>query len=285
MATNVGSQSAKAIIQQSLDQWGLGTLGGWVWRQFLRSGASDPAEALLLIMPDLRNRPEYKARFPAMEALAARGQAISEQEYVQYERTVAQVMRAAGMPAGFYDSPNDYAELLKANVSPAEVQDRIMDGYARVSGAAIEVREAFAEFFGAAGDNALAAYFIDPLRAQPLLERQMMAATVGGIGRRYGVGTGREQALRLAEIGVTDQQAEQGFAQLRQAEGLFRENVGERDALEIEEEGVGAVFGLSAEDQRALEERAQTRQAAFAGSGGAAVEQRGVTGLGTAGRG
>jgi hypothetical protein len=284
MATNANTTSAKAIIRQSLDQWNLGALADWVWQQYLGSGASNPGEAMMLIMPDLRERPEYKARFPAMADLAARGPAISESEYVGYEKTVAQVMRAAGLPPSFYDSPDDYARLLRANVSPDEVQSRVMNGYARVAHAPAEVRAAFHEFFGAAGDNALAAYFIDPAVALPVLEQQMTAATVAGIGRRFDIGTDRDLSMQLAQQGVDAGRAEQTFAELSASEGLFEENFGEVDELDIGEEGVLAAFNQDPEARRRVERRSQSRQAAFSGSGGAAATRAGAVGLGEAGR-
>jgi hypothetical protein len=283
MATNAATTSAKAVIRQSLDQWGLGNLADWLWGEFLKSGASNPSEALALIMPDLRERPEYKARFPAMADLAARGQAISEAEYVNYEKTVAQVMRAAGLPPKFYDSPDDYASLLRANVSPDEVQSRVMNGYAKVAHAPPEVRAAFNDFFGPEGDNALAAYFVDPAKALPVLEQQMTAATVAGIGRRFEIGTDRDRAMLLAQQGVTGDAAEQAFGTLSASEGLFDENFGETDQLEIEAEGVEAAFNLTPDARRRVERRSQSRQAAFTGSGGAAATRAGAVGLGEAG--
>lgn len=68
--------SARAAITRVLDQFGLGSLAGWAWQRYV---AGVPVEQIML---DLRERPEYRARFPAMRELADRGRAITENEYL-----------------------------------------------------------------------------------------------------------------------------------------------------------------------------------------------------------
>src|SRR5689334_18836184 len=96
-------KSARAILDDTLAQYGLSGLGDRLWQQYLNG---EPIEQ---IMVDLRKTPEYKARFPGMEALSKKGRAISEGEYISIERGYAQLFREYGLPAGFYDDPSDFA--------------------------------------------------------------------------------------------------------------------------------------------------------------------------------
>ncbi len=70
--------SAKAVLEQALGMYGLSSLAEWAWSRYLETGSTD------LVFLELRQQSAYKARFPAMAALAARGQAISEASYVEY---------------------------------------------------------------------------------------------------------------------------------------------------------------------------------------------------------
>src|SRR5262245_12020315 len=111
--------SAFAILRETLDRYGLGSLADviWNWRKEGR-----PDEQIRL---DLRQTPEYQARFPALTDLRNKGRAISEDQYIDLERTYTQSLRAAGLPQGFYDSPDDFANLIRNEVSPAEFNDRV----------------------------------------------------------------------------------------------------------------------------------------------------------------
>ena len=84
--------------------------------------ARDAIEQILL---ELRETPEYKTRFPAMDALSKRGRAISEAQYINYEQSAAAVFKAAGLPAGFYDTPDDFSRFLTNDVALPELQKRV----------------------------------------------------------------------------------------------------------------------------------------------------------------
>lgn len=271
-------QSARGILNAALAQYGLGSLAKWAWSQYTAGSSTDQ------IMLDLRNQPEYKARFPAMEELAKQGHAMSESQYITMENGYATAMHNAGLPPGFYDQPEDYAQLMENNVSVGELQNRVTNGFARVASAPPEVRAEFEKLYGAKGDSALAAWFLDPDKAEPVLEQQAAAAVIGGTGMRYGVDTGKGTLEELAQQGVTDQQAQTGFAAIQKSAGLFHANEGENPDLTEANQGVSAQFGLSANDILAVQQRQQERQAAFQGSGAAAATAKGAVGLGEAGQ-
>src|SRR5690606_26025042 len=158
--------------------------------------------------------------------------------------------------------------------------ERVQNGYQQVAYAAPEVREVFADYFGARGDNALAAFFIDPDRAAPVLRNMVTEAQIGGAGRQQGLMIDLATAARLRGTGVTEDEARQGFAAVRELDPLFTETVTEADDFTALGEGLAAVFNLDPAARRRLERRQAARLAAFQGGGGAAVGQTGVLGAG-----
>ena len=75
---------------------------------------------------NLRDTSQYKARFPAMQQLIQRGQAIDEMTYIAQERAYRAVLSANELPTGFYDSPDDYAKFIANDVSAKELEDRVL---------------------------------------------------------------------------------------------------------------------------------------------------------------
>lgn len=279
MTSTITSQAdARGILNTALNQYGLSSLATWAWTQYTKGMSVDQ------IMLDLRNRPEYAARFPAMEELSKQGHALTEAQYISMEQQYGQIMHAAGLPPGFYDKPEDYAALFTSNVSPSELQARVTNGYAKVATAPPEVRAEFQKLYGASGDSALAAWFLDPDKAEPVLEQQAAAAVIGGTGMRYGIDTGKGDLTELAQQGLSQQQAETGFGAIQKEAGLFNENVGETQDLQAGKQGVRAQFGLNADAILAVQQRQEARQAAFQGSGQAAATAKGAVGLGEAGQ-
>lgn len=268
--------SASAIIGNALRSLGLDSELDWA-TGVLRQGLG-PDEVLL----QLRERPVYKQRFRANEERRKRGlPQLSEGAIVQYESSVRELARRANLPANFWDSTDDFVDMLANDWSPAEVAARINDGYAKVAQVP-EVRAVFRQYFGADGDGALASWFLNPARAEPLLMRDVEMARFGGAGSRFGFGIGANVAARAIDRGVSGDQAAQGFEQLAGMRPLFAETITERNNLMAEAEGVSAVFGLDATSADKVRRRQQERSAAFSGSGGAAFTNQGFAGFGQA---
>lgn len=253
---------AHAQITDYLGQYGLGDLGDFAWKEFV-SGVP-----LTQIFLDIRKTDTFKTRFPAMDARGKAGHAISPAQYVNLEQQFTTILRSAGLPKGFYDSPADFTNWIAGEVSPTEIADRVNQGLLKVSMAPPEVRAAFGKYFGANGDQALASFFLDPERATPQLVQMADAAIVGGTGKRFGFDINLPDATRLAQLGVTAASAQQGFQRISDIAPVFSETVSEGQDLTASHEGMGAAFGLDATSQRAIDQRLQERKAAFTGDGG-----------------
>lgn len=219
-------RDAWAVFQQTLQQAGfkgqdLATLVAWGKGEIIR-GNSNTQIAL-----DLYERPEFIKRFPAIHARQVAGlPPISVAEYLSMERSYSELERAAGIPVNFAD----YDKLIAADVSPAEYSDRINKGYLAVAQSDPTVVKAFQDFYGVTQGH-LAAYFLDPKNATPLLEQKAVSAQIGGASALSGFqgpgqpktpeGVTADEALRLAKLGVTQPQAQQGFQQLSHERQLY----------------------------------------------------------------
>lgn len=271
-----GAEDQKAALEDLLDEYGLGSLKTWAWEQ-IKSGVSETR-----IIQNLRETTEYKARFPALANLGVTGRpAMTEAEYLAYERSTRQIMQRFGMPPGFYDDPEDFNALISADLSIDEIQSRVADGYNRVMQAPIEVRQAFAEMYGADGDAALASLFVDPDRAEAVLSKQTRAAEAKGWGGLFGIDLTADQAEIVAGVDLAPEQLRQGLGEISANEALFRESVSEDEDLQAGVEGVEAVFNTGGNGASELDQRRRTRLAATAGGGGANITQEGI-GVGAA---
>ncbi len=267
------NRDAYARLSEVLNTYGLGSLGGTI-QQWLVEGISESE-----VVQRMRETQEFKTRFPAIEARRKAGLSpISPGEYVAYEKNARQMMRAAGLPEGFYDSNDDFTRFLTNDLSPAELGDRITMASNAAFKMPKEDRDALAAWGMGPGD--LTAFWLDPDKAQPLLERKYAAAQLAGAAKRTTFGTLTEQtASELATLGVTAQQAEQGFGQLANSRELFASLDSTEDTIDQGTQ-LGAAFGGNANAQRRIEQRKRKREATFEGGGGYASSQQGLVGLG-----
>jgi hypothetical protein len=267
-----------------LSQYDLGELTAIVDR-WIRDGMSE--DEVMLQLRDISTDAGkiFDKRFPAIRMRRELGLApLSPSQYVQYEQDARNTLRQWGLPQGFYDSRDDFTQMLVNDISVPELAARVQNGFATVQSAPPEVRQAFETWFGTNGDAALASYFLDPTKALPVLEEGVKAAQVGGAGLQFGLTLNETRARQIAQTGATFDQARDAFGNIRKMQGLFDESMVERDVdLREDEAGVMAAFDLdNGVSQKALEDRAKSRVARSSGGGGAAVSGQGAIGLGTA---
>jgi hypothetical protein len=217
--------NAEAQVSGYLNELGLGSMASKVW-QFMRTHDVTDKDRMILWLQD---QPEYMQRFPAMPQLRNEGRNITPAEYIGLEKSYAGIMKQYGLPAGFYDKPADFTNLIKQNVSPSELNSRVKDGFARVASAPAAVRDAFSSYFGIKGDTALAAFFLDATKATPMLLEQAQAAEIGGAARQQGLHIGLNMAASLAQRGVTYGEAMTNMAKVAQMAPLMQTGFGETD--------------------------------------------------------
>lgn len=271
-------QSARQIVTSFLQQFGLGSLATWAWQRYTQLGGGP--NALNQISVEMTEQPQFNKRFPAYKILAEKGEAMSPVEMINYEQTARQVFHAAGIPQGFYDSPDDLAKFMVNNVSTSELQSRVQLASSAALTAPQDVKDALKNYYGL-DQGHLTAYFLNPTKALPLLQQDFASAQIGADAARSQVGDlTKAQAIHLAQTGVTDQAAQQGFGKLAQEQGLFQQQVQGEDQIDLGTQ-IGAVFDNSAAAQLRIRRRQEARLADFQGNAGENVGQGGVGGLGT----
>lgn len=218
----------------------------------------------------LQDHQAYKERFKGNEARRAKGLGVlSPAEYIAVEGAYAQILRASGLPAGFYDDPkSDFADWIGKDVSPAEIKERADLAVTKVNDSNPEARRALAEYYGVT-DSMLAAYYLDDKRALPILRKQSQAADIGAAAARAGLSlTDRSRAEGFADLGVDGREAQQAYGQIggflgdQQAVAQrFGDTYSQTDA---EDELLGGM----ASARRKRERLNQKETALFEGSGG-----------------
>jgi hypothetical protein len=258
-------RNARNTIKAVLATYGLGELSDFLYDVYARQEVDiNNPDALIFA---IREQDAYKKRFAANAARAKKGLAeLDPGSYIELENSYRRLMQSNGLPTGFYDQTEDFTRLLEGDVSASELQDRIQNGFRAVQDADPEVKRQMQELYGV-GEAGLAAYFLDPERAAPILTRQAEAAKIAARAKEQGriqllSGTAEEIAAR----GITAQEAEAGFTKLGLEEGLYTEMFGEQ-AL-TQQEKVGAALGYDVAGQTKLAQRKQQRKSAFQGGGG-----------------
>lgn len=191
-----------------------------------------------ILMPDIQKTQAFQTRFPGYNQRIANGfNAISIGQYLQLEDSYRSIMANAGLPAGFYDDPADMGQWIAKNTSPAEIEGRVRMATDMAKAVDPTMRNLMAQFYGlSTGD--VAAYFLDPTRALPTIEKQYQTAGVASWASRNGYAvTDMARYQDLLEKGVTPEAAAQGYATvatfdktLSKIGAIYGESYGQSDA-------------------------------------------------------
>lgn len=205
-------QGAFDAMMALLDQYGLGSLAGKL-KDLILSGVTDQASLMLA----LQQTDEWKQRFAGNEMLRQAGlPMLSIPEYLSVERSYAQIMKNYGLPDGFYDEPADFAKFIGNSVSANELQQRVQI-YADITKREDPAVVAQLKSMGLSQGDILA-NAMDPSRAMPLIQQKYQTALIGAAARRSGVVGDNGYLSHLADLGISEQQAAQGYGTI--GEGL-----------------------------------------------------------------
>jgi len=232
----------------------------------------------------IRETPIYKERFKGNADRVKKGlPELSEAEYINQEMSYKTNLKNLGMPKGFYDTQEAFANFIANDISPVELAQRIQQGYNAVTQASPEVVNQLKRMVPDLTDGDIAAYFLDPTKSGQEIERKARAAQISAAGvTQGGMQITTAQAEQLAQQGVSAEQAQQGFTQIGQQEQLFRSNLMGEQALTQEQ----VVAGTLTNDQAAAERisrRRRGRTATFQEGGGYSGQGGQQTGLTTVG--
>lgn len=277
LQTNTAAGDAWAQLSQTLSQYGLGSLTDLVKTGIVNGW--DAAQAA----QNIRQTPEYKQRFAAIIERQAKGlPPISEADVINLEHQYTQTFQAAGLPSGLYDNPQDFTSYIVNDVSPSEMQDRVQKGVVAAQNAPPEVKAMLQGYYGVT-DGELASFFLNPDATEQHLMKQFTAAQIGGASQRTGFGDiGAGTAEGLVNLGVTGDQAQQGFGALAGEKQLFNSLPGEQGQNITQDQQLAAQFGGDATQQQRIKDAADARKAAFQSGGNFATDKGGFGGVGAA---
>ena len=258
-------QDARSTINTVLATYGLEGLSDFVYTEIIQK------ETVNINNPDaiifaIREQPTYKKRFAGNAARLKAGLSeLDPASYIGLENQFRETLRSNGLPANFYDGNDDFQALIEGDVSPSELNERVQQGYRAVADADPEVKRQMFELYKV-GESELAAYFLDPQKAAPILTRQARAAQIGARGlEQGGIQLTSQLAEDLARRGITEAEAQRGFGEVGRLGELTQQFAGE---TAISQEGiVGAAFGTDVRAQQELERRKRLRLGEFQGGG------------------
>tara|TARA_R100000664_G_scaffold5201_5_gene10006 strand:- start:145 stop:1026 length:882 start_codon:yes stop_codon:yes gene_type:complete len=271
------TRDALTIIKDALADYGLDGLSADAYR-FLMEGASTES-----VMIQLKETEQFQERFKGMETRREQGlPAISPAEYIRLERGYRQAMEAAGLPEGFYDSPDDFAGFIGNDVSEAEMTQRVSMASAAVANVNPELKNQLQEMYGIGTENdgELVAYFLDPDRGVNVIEQRLQMESAGlsaAAVQSTGAGLSKDLSRQLASQNVQQREVTQ---RLSQQAGLTQQTLGDK--------GIGtselaaASFGLDSESIANVKRLRQRRQASAMKQSGGMVTGAGASGLGAA---
>ena len=273
------AMSAKEIIADILESYGLGNLVDQAWEMLIEMDSPDANTVAL----QLRRSEEFQERFKGMQLRSENGHAaISPAEYVALERAYKQTMMAAGLPPNFYDSSDDLAEFIGNDVAQAEFTQRVSLAAEAARSVDPNLKTQLQSMYGVGieNDGELVAYFLDPDRAVDVIEQRLQLEAAGLSAAALGtMGTGltRETAERLADMNVQGREVTQRFAGQR---ALTQRLLGE-DAAMTTDEFAAASFGLDSESTTELARLREQREQRGRRQSGAMTTATGVVGFGT----
>ena len=272
------ARDAVEIIRDTLRQYGLEDLTAEAYNMLIEGSSS---EAVVL---RLRESEQFQRRFAGMQLRRDAGlPAISPAEYISLERSYRRLMAESGLPAGFYDSPDDFAEFIGNDVSPNEMQQRVAFAATAASNADPNLKSQLRELYGVGveDDGELTAFYLDPQRGMSVIEQRLQLEAAGLSSAAVGtLGSGfeRQTAEQLADLNV---QRREITERLQGQRAMTQQLLGEETAV-TSSELAAAEFGLDSEATSDIARLRQQRQQRGRREAGALMARGGVSGLGRA---
>ena len=284
--TNVND--AFGQFQAQFQALGLGTLANALLSKVTAPDAPTTAAGWYAA---LQATPEYQDRFGKTNAMrTANGlPQLSEADILKSEQNISDTLRNMGMPAGFYDQPQDFQQFIALDKSAAEVGD-IVQAYKDIAATQVDPAKtaALQQYYGI-DTNGVAAMLMDPAKAQPILNAIAQKGTTAAAAYSAGMadisgaaqvagdlGAGSLSYAKQAQAFATAQQLNQQAGTLANIYGNAYGNYNTAQGLQEALQGPEAVQAAATRQRLATAETAQ-----FGGSGGASQQGQSL-GIGTA---
>jgi hypothetical protein len=262
-AAETTRKNAIEVLTERFKRYGLGSLVNKI-KELAVDGATEATITL-----GLQETEEYKTRFKANQARIAKGLAVlNPGEYLNVEDGYRQVLRAYGLKQ--FDTDDYVSQFIANDVSAAELSNRVVTAVQRVQNADPAISQQLRDFYGI-GQADLVAYVLDPNQQFQKIERQVAASEIGVAAARQGLKTGVSVAEQLASQGVTQAEAQKGYATIadilptaEKLSDIYGKTLDTYGQSEAEQE----VFNSLASAQRKRQKLTQREIASFSGAAG-----------------
>jgi len=252
-----------ASMADRFNKYGLTGLANKI-KELAISGATEATITLQLM-----ETPEYQQRFAANADRIKKGLAVlTPAEYVNVEDSYRQVLRAYGLNQ--FDNDAYVRQFIANDMSPTELSNRVVTAVQRVQNADPAISKQLRDYYGV-GQQDLVAYVLDPEQQFQKIQRQVAASEIGVAAGRQGLTAGVSVAEQLAAQGVTQAEAQKGYATIADilptAEKLSGVYGSTMDAYG-QSEGEQEVFNSLASAQRKRQRLSAAETATFGASAG-----------------
>ena len=255
--------SVYASMADRFNKYGLTGLANKI-KELAIQGATEATITL-----QLQETPEYQQRFAANADRLKKGLAVlTPAEYVNVEDSYRQVLRAYGLKQ--FDNDAYVRQFIANDMSPTELSNRVVTAVQRVQNADPAIVSQLKQYYGIGAPD-MVAYVLDPEQQFQKIERQIAASEIGVAAGRQGLTAGVSVAEQLAAQGVTQAQAQKGYATIadilptaEKLSDIYGTTLDEYGQAEGEQE----VFNQLASAQRKRQKLTAREIAAFSGSSG-----------------
>lgn len=207
-----------AAIKALLSSYGIGDLSAAITDAVIKGYSNDTIQ---LIMQDPNSNDPlavaFQQRFPANKVRSAAGKSVlSPAEYLRAERSYTEVLQSYGVSN--IASKEKLSQFISNDISAAEVADRVGLAINRVQNADPDTKKALAEYYPMLNQADIVGAVLDPAEGLPALKRKIQIAEIGGAALTQGIKTAEGKtnikmgAAALADLGVTKEEAQKGFA-------------------------------------------------------------------------
>ena len=256
-------QSTLAVLTDRFNKYGLASLAGKI-RELAITGATEATITL-----QLQETQEYQQRFAANNDRIKKGlQVLSPSDYLNTEDSYRQVLRAYGLKQ--FDNDAYVRQFIANDMSPTELSNRVVTAVQRVQNADPAIISQLKQYYGI-GVPDMVAYVLDPEQQFQKIERQIAASEIGVAAGRQGLQAGVSVAEQLAAQGVSQAQAQKGYATIadilptaEKLSGIYGSTMDTYGQSEGEQE----VFNSLASAQRKRQRLSAAETGTFGGSAG-----------------
>ena len=256
-------ENALASLTSRFSKYGLESLIPKI-KELVIKGSTESTIAL-----ELAETEEYKQRFKANTERLKKGLSVLDPgTYIGMEDSYRQALRAYGLKQ--FDTDDYVSQFISNDVSANELSNRIVTAVQRIQNADPAITKQLKDFYNI-GQNDLVAYVLDPNQQFQKIERQVQAAEIGVAAARQGITAGVQVAEQLAAQGVTQAEAQKGYATIadilpdaKRLSDIYGSTLEGYDLGQAEQE----VFNQLASAQRRRQKLTQREIAAFGGSSG-----------------